>query len=133
LDLRKEKPQNLIKELTALGDQFYKIYSKADYSSYHQLNSEREYEFSIANYYSEEEKAMNKKMIFQGTNMYIKPFNIDEHKLVFYADGKLVSFQAPMQPPGFKFEPIDREEHNGFIVMALFHRKKKNDKLTLIR
>ncbi len=133
LDLSKEKPKELVNELQEIGDKLHKIFSTINYDEYYQFNKARLEEFSIVNYYSEEQKNINKRMVFQGTNMYIKPFDISEHKLVIYAEGRLVSLQAQGQPPGFKFEPINKKEHDGFIVMALFHRKDKNGPLILIR
>ncbi|WP_303838978.1 hypothetical protein [Apibacter mensalis] len=133
VSLEKEDKNKLLKELDEWYNEFYDIFTKQDRSKYIQLTEQRLKEINTSFYLSDEE--IEELDYFKNLPRNLKKVPLDDYELVFYADGKLVGLRIPHELSGFKFQLDfkEPEQKGNFIEMALFHRKKTDAKLSIIR
>ncbi|WP_415324824.1 hypothetical protein [Chryseobacterium sp. MMS23-Vi53] len=123
--------EGLINELKNTYETFHQIIKNRDTQTYNSLNNQRFQEITTSFYLTEEEKKDRQKTILNSSRQDVEKIDFSEYSLNFYGDkSQVVGLKAYNQPPGFVFE-----NDEGMIIteLALFHLKKGDNKLSLIR
>lgn len=121
----------IIAELKEYYEVFYQILKKRDINQYNSINSQRFEEITTAFYLTDDEKNERKQSILSTSRQDILKIDFSEYSLHFYGNkNQVVGVKLTNQPCGFVFENAE-----GMIIteLALFHRLKSKDKLSLIR
>ena len=121
----------ILKELENYYENFHQIIKNRETDKYNSLNNQRFEEITTAFYLNEEEKEARKKTILNSSRQDVQKIDFSEYSLHFYGDkNQVIGVKINDQPCGFVFE-----NNEGMIIteLALFHRKRGEDKLTLIR
>lgn len=122
---------NLLEELEELYETFHQIIKKRDVKAYNELNNQRFEEITTSFYLNDEEKQDRKKTILNSSRQDVEKIDFSEYSLHFYGDkNQVVGIKTQNKPPGFVFE---NEEGMVITELALFHLRKGDRKLTLIR
>ncbi|MFK7001785.1 hypothetical protein [Flavobacterium oreochromis] len=127
-----EKKENLIKEIDIFYDELYHIFKTSDIENYKLKISERYSELCNSFYLSSLEMKRREVSFIPKFKGIIKRDNIEKYDLNFYGNGRVVGINIPFEPVALKFSSND-EEDNIIYEQALFHRKKNESKLSLIR
>lgn len=82
-------------------------------------------------YYTAEEKKQADKSSVSGIeNSKVKLYPLENYKLVFYGNGKLVGLQKIKEAPGLYVD--NEDEREAFMEYILFYRKTSNSPLEII-
>lgn len=121
----------ILKELEDYYENFHQIIKNRETDKYNTLNNQRFEEITTAFYLNEEEKEARKKTILNSSRQDVQKIDFSQYSLHFYGDkNQVIGMKINDQPCGFVFE-----NNEGMIIteLALFHRKRGEDKLSLIR
>lgn len=132
VDLRLFDQEILFQELKSELSKMTAIYNSKNIADYRSMYKDRIREHNKSFYLTKEEIEENDASTFSGLPAKLKSVDPRTYKMVFFGNGKLVSLQTKMQPPGFVFESVDENEY-GFTEMVLFHKKTPNSPLEIIR
>ncbi|MBF6654792.1 hypothetical protein HUE46_01195 [Flavobacterium columnare] len=127
-----EKKEDLIKQIDIFYDELYHIFKTSDIEKYKLKISERYPELCNSFYLSSLEIENRKVSLIPKFKGMIKRASIEKYNLNFYGNGRVVGVNIPFEPVALKFFS-DNEEDNIIYEQALFHRKKNENKLSLIR
>ncbi|EJL74650.1 hypothetical protein [Chryseobacterium populi] len=122
---------NLVEEIKEYYETFYQIIKNRNTDQYNVINNQRFEEITTVFYLSEDEKAARRKAILNSSRQDVNKIDFSEYSLHFYGNrNQVVGMKINDQPCGFVFE-----NNEGMIIteLALFHLKKGENKLSLIR
>ncbi|HEX8576782.1 MAG TPA: hypothetical protein VF677_10865 [Flavobacterium sp.] len=123
--------RKILKEIEEYYDIFYEIIKNKSTDKYNLINNNRFEEIATAFYLNENEKNDRKKSILNSSKQDVSKIDFSQYNLHFYGNkNQLVGMKIKNQPCGFVFES---EEGMVITELALFHLKKQNNKITLIR
>jgi len=131
IDLTKENPDILRKEIEKKYIEYTEAFKNADLSKYKHLTKLRQENIFTSMYYTDEQKKQAEKSYVSGIeNNKIKLYPLENYKLVFYGNGKLVGLQKIKEAPGLYIDNEDEKE--AFMEYILFYRKTSNSPLEII-
>lgn len=130
-DLSKENPTALIKELGKKYIEYTDAFKNADLSKYKQLTKLRQDNVFTSMYFSKEQREQAENSYVSGIqNGKVKLFPLENYKLVFYGNSKLVGLQKKGDAPGVFID--NEDEKDAFMEYILFYRKNKNSPLEIV-
>ena len=131
VDLTKENPDNLRKELEKKYVECTEAFKNADLSKYKELTRLRQDNIFTSMYYTDEQRKQAEKSYVSGIeNSKVKLYPLENYKLVFYGNGKLVGLQKLKEAPGFYVDNEDEKE--AFMEYIIFYRKSNSSPLEII-
>lgn len=131
VDLTKEDPEIIRKEIEKVYKDYTEAFKNADLSKYKKLARWRQENTFTSMYYTQNQITEVEKSYVGGIqNHKVKFFPLENYKLVFYGNGKLAGLQKKNEAPGIY---IDNENNDDtFIEYILLYRKNKNAPLEVI-
>lgn len=131
VDLTKENSDKLRKEIEKKYIEYTEAFKSADLSKYKELTKQRQENIFTSMYYTEEQKKQAEKSYVSGIkNSKVKLYPLENYKLVFYGNGKLVGLQKIKEAPGLYVD--NEDEREAFMEYILFYRKTSNSPLEII-
>lgn len=131
VDLTKEDHVIVMKELEKKYVEYTDAFKNADLPKYKQLTKLRQDNVFTSMYYSKEQREQAENAYVSGVqNNKVKLFPLENYKMVFYGNGKLVGLQKNGDAPGVFIDNEDEKE--AFVEYILFYRKSKNSPLEII-
>lgn len=127
-----EDKEKLMKEIGSFYDELYEIFKTKDLNRYKELTKVRFEELTASFYMPGEMSKQREAQLIPSFTGEILRTPLAGYALNFYAEGNVVGAALPYKPSGFNFYSTDKEE-NTILELALFYRKKKGEKLRLIR
>lgn len=131
VDLTKENSDKLRKEIEKKYIEYTESFKSADLPKYKELTKQRQENIFTSMYYTEEQKKQTEKSYVSGIeNSKVKLYPLENYKLVFYGNGKLVGLQKIKEAPGLYVD--NQDEREAFMEYILFYRKTSNSPLEII-
>ena len=130
--LVQEDTDKLLRELSVWYNRFFEIFINEDETEYLKITKNRFDELSEVFYLDKASKESNKSRMFSSIHSSVKKVSFNKYRLHFYGNGKLVGLKLPKEPCGFKFQSLVKGKPS-FTELVLFHRKKENGLLEIIR
>lgn len=131
VDLTKEDQAVILKELGKKYIEYTDAFKNADLAKYKELTKLRQDNTFASMYYTKEQRGQAENSYVSGIeNDKVKLFPLENYKLVFYGNGKLVGLQKKDDAPGVFIDNQDEKE--AFMEYILFYRKNKNSPLEII-
>ncbi|SHF86960.1 hypothetical protein [Pedobacter caeni] len=122
----------LMKEIESFYDELYQVFKSKDLSRYKELSGPRFQEMCTSFYIGKEGQQRQEARLIPNFKGQILRDPFHSYRPEFYVSGKVVGVALPGKPCGFHFYSTDKEE-NSVLELALFRRKKKGGKLSLVR
>lgn len=131
VDLTKEDPKIIRKEIEKVYRDYMEAFKNADLSKYKKLAKWRQENTFTSMYYTQDQVAEVEKSYVDGIqNDKVKLFPLENYKLVFYGNGKLAGLQKENEAPGIYIDSENKDD--AFIEYILLYRKNKNAPLEVI-
>ncbi|MBP2616020.1 hypothetical protein [Chryseobacterium jejuense] len=131
VDLTKEDPEAVRKEIEKVYREYTEAFKNADLSKYKTLAKWRQENIFTSMYYTQDQKSQVEKSYVDGIqNQKVKLFPLENYKLVFYGNGKLAGLQKKNEAPGIYIDSENKDD--AFLEYILLYRKSKNAPLEVI-
>ncbi|SDI19585.1 hypothetical protein [Chryseobacterium jejuense] len=131
VDLTKEDPEIIRKEIEEIYRDYTEAFKNADLSKYKKLVKWRQENAFASMYYTQDQRTEVEKSYVDGIqNQKVKLFPLENYKLVFYGNGKLAGFQKKNEAPGIYIDSENKDD--AFLEYILLYRKSKNAPLEVI-
>ncbi|MGE8554412.1 MAG: hypothetical protein ACN6OB_10845 [Chryseobacterium jejuense] len=131
VDLMKEDPKIIRKEIEEIYRDYTEAFKNADLSKYKKLAKWRQKNTFVSMYYTQDQRTEVEKSYVDGIqNQKVKLFPLENYKLVFYGNGKLAGLQKKNEAPGIYIDSENKDD--AFLEYILLYRKSKNAPLEVI-
>ncbi|BAP30679.1 uncharacterized protein CHSO_1642 [Chryseobacterium sp. StRB126] len=131
VDLTKEDPEAVRKEIEKVYKDYTEAFKKADLSKYKTLAKWRQENIFTSMYYTQDQKSqVEKSYVDEIQNQKVKLFPLENYKLVFYGNGKLAGLQKKNEAPGIYIDSENKDD--AFLEYILLYRKSKDAPLEVI-
>ncbi|WET49398.1 hypothetical protein PYS58_23055 [Chryseobacterium indologenes] len=131
VDLTKEDPEIIRKEIEKVYKDYTEAFKNADLSKYKKLARRRQDNTFTSMYYTQDQITELEKSYVGGIqNHKVKLFPLENYKLVFYGNGKLAGLQKKNETPGIYIDSENKGDT--FLEYILLYRKNKNAPLEVI-
>ncbi|WP_347217732.1 hypothetical protein [Chryseobacterium sp.] len=131
IDLSKEDHTVIMKELEKKYMEYTDAFKSADLSKYKELTKLRQDNIFTSMYYSKEQREQTESVYVSGIqNNKVRFFPLENYKVAFYGNGRLVGLQKKGDAPGVFIDNEDEKE--AFMEYILFYRKNKNAPLEIV-
>lgn len=130
-DLSNEDKNILRRELEKKYVEYTDTFKKADLSNYKELTKLRQGDIFKAMYYTIEQKSLAENSYFNGIHHdKIKFHPLENYRLVFYGNGRLIGLQKNLEAPGIFIDNEDESE--AFMEYILFYKRSKSSPLEIV-
>lgn len=131
VDLSKEDEAALKKEIEKKYIEYTDAFKNNNLAKYKELTKLRQENIFKSMYYTDEQKKQAEKSYISGiSNDKVKLYPLENYKLVFYGNGRLVGLQKAKEAPGIFIN--NQDEKDAFMEYILFYRKSSDLSLEII-